>query len=66
MAIGQCAIVFVLPLFLVNAMGLTMIGAGLVLAGMALGALISGAAARHLVALVNEPGLTPRVHGLPP
>lgn len=54
-AIGQFAIVFVLPLFLVNAVGLSTIGAGLVLAGMALGALISGGAARHLAARMGAP-----------
>lgn len=47
-AAGEFALVFVLPLYLVNALGLTIMGAGLVLAAMAVGAFISGAQARHL------------------
>lgn len=54
-AVGEFAIVFVLPLFLVNAVGLSTLGAGLVLAGMAAGAFISGAAARHLAARFGPP-----------
>lgn len=49
-AIGEFGLLFVLPLFLVNALGLTTLGAGLVLAAMALGAFGSGAQARHLAA----------------
>ncbi|WP_168582926.1 MFS transporter [Gephyromycinifex aptenodytis] len=47
-AAGEFALVFILPLYLVNAAGLSVMGAGFVLATMALGAFISGASARHL------------------
>lgn len=47
-AAGEFALVFVLPLYLVNAAGLTIMEAGLVLAAMAFGAFLSGASARHL------------------
>lgn len=47
-AAGEFALVFVLPLYLVNALGLTIMGAGLVLAAMAVGAFVSGAQARHI------------------
>jgi predicted MFS family arabinose efflux permease len=47
-ATGEFGLLFVLPLFIVNAMGLTTLGAGLVLAAMGLGAFLSGASARHL------------------
>lgn len=47
-AAGEFALVFVLPLYLVNAVGLTIMGAGLVLAAMAFGAFLAGAAARTL------------------
>ena len=49
-AVGEFAIIFVLPLYLINALGLDVMGAGLVLAAMAAGAFLSGAAARHLAA----------------
>ena len=52
-AIGEFGLLLVLPLFLVNALGLTTMGAGLVLAAMALGAFASGAAARHLAAAMG-------------
>ena len=52
-AIGEFGLLLVLPLFLVNALGLTTMGAGLVLAAMALGAFGSGAAARHLAAALG-------------
>ena len=55
-AIGEFTIVFVLPLYLVNALGLDVMGAGLVLAGMAVGAFMSGAAARHVAAKFAAPG----------
>lgn len=55
-AIGEFAIIFVLPLYLINALGLSAISAGLVLAAMAVGAFLSGAAARHLAANVGAPG----------
>ncbi|UNK70838.1 MFS transporter [Microbacterium sp. H1-D42] len=56
-AIGEFALLFVLPLYLVNALGLDVMGAGLVLAGMALGAFASGAAARHLAVRFGAPGV---------
>ncbi|GAA2908866.1 EmrB/QacA subfamily drug resistance transporter [Microbacterium keratanolyticum] len=55
-AVGEFAIIFVLPLFLINALGLDVMGAGLVLAAMAIGAFLSGAAARHLAARLGAPG----------
>lgn len=55
-AVGEFAILFALPLYLVNALGLEVMGAGLVLAAMAIGAFLSGAAARHLAARVGPPG----------
>lgn len=55
-AVGEFAIIFVLPLFLINALGLSIMAAGLVLAAMAVGAFLSGAAARHLAARYGAPG----------
>ncbi len=55
-AIGEFAIVFVLPLYLINALGLSVMGAGLVLAAMAFGAFLAGASARHLAAKFGSPG----------
>lgn len=55
-AIGEFAILFVLPLYLVNGLGLDTMGAGLVLAAMALGAFSSGAAARHVASRYGAPG----------
>ncbi|WP_145951551.1 MFS transporter [Micrococcus luteus] len=55
-AVGEFAIIFVLPLYLINALGLDVMGAGLVLAAMAAGAFLSGAAARHLAARFGAPG----------
>lgn len=55
-AVGEFAIIFVLPLYLVNALGLDVMGAGLVLAAMAIGAFFSGASARHLAARFGSPG----------
>jgi EmrB/QacA subfamily drug resistance transporter len=49
-AVGEFALLFVLPLFLVTSLKLTMLTAGAVLAAMATGAFLSGAAARHLAA----------------
>lgn len=49
-AVGEFGIIFALPLYLVNALGLDVMQAGLVLAAMALGAFASGAMARHLAA----------------
>ncbi|WEG10268.1 DHA2 family efflux MFS transporter permease subunit [Microbacterium horticulturae] len=56
-AVGEFAIVFVLPLCLVNALGFDAMGAGLILAGMALGAFVSGALARHLARALGAPGV---------
>ena len=55
-AVGEFAIIFVLPLYLVNALGLDVMGAGLVLDAMAIGAFFSGAAARHVAARFGSPG----------
>ena len=55
-AVGEFAIIFVLPLYLINALGLDVMGAGVVLAAMAVGAFLSGAAARHLAARFSSPG----------
>ena len=55
-AIAEFGLLFVLPLYLVNALGLSTMGAGLVLAAMAAGAFISGSLARHLTALIGAPG----------
>lgn len=55
-AIGEFAIVFVLPLYLINALGLSVMTAGLVLAAMAFGAFLAGASARHLAARFGSPG----------
>ena len=56
LAVGEFAIIFVLPLYLINALGLDVMGAGLVLAAMAAGAFLSDAAARHLAARFGAPG----------
>lgn len=55
-AVGEFAIIFVLPLYLINALGLSVMSAGLVLAAMAIGAFLSGASARHLAARFGPPG----------
>lgn len=55
-AVGEFAIIFVLPLYLINALGLDVMGAGLILAAMAIGAFLSGASARHLAARFGSPG----------
>lgn len=55
-AVGEFAIVFVLPLYLINALGLSVMTAGLVLAAMAFGAFLAGASARHLAARFGPPG----------
>lgn len=54
-AVGEFAIIFVLPLYLINGLGLDVMGAGLVLAAMAIGAFFSGAGARHLAAKFGSP-----------
>ncbi|MGF3054984.1 MFS transporter [Microbacterium sp. YY-01] len=55
-AIGEFALIFVLPLYLINALGFSVMNAGLVLAAMAIGAFASGAMARHLAARLGAPG----------
>ena len=55
-AVGEFAIIFVLPLYLTNVLGLDIMQSGLVLAVMAIGAFISGASARHLAAKFGAPG----------
>lgn len=54
-AIGEFGILFVLPLFIVNAMGMSTLAAGFILAAMGIGAFISGASARHLAARFGAP-----------
>lgn len=56
-AVGEFALVFVLPLYLVSAIGLSTIATGLVLAAMALGAFFAGAMARHLAAWITPAGV---------
>lgn len=53
--VGEFALVFALPLYLVNVLALDVMGAGLVLAAMALGAFFSGASARHLAERLGPP-----------
>lgn len=55
-AIGEFALLFVLPLYLVNALGLAVIEAGLILSAMALGAFFAGASARHIAGRFGSPG----------
>lgn len=54
-AAGEFALVFVLPLYLINALGLGVLGTGFVVAAMAVGAFLSGAQARHLAARLTPP-----------
>lgn len=54
-AVGEFALVFVLPLYLVSVLHLSTMGAGWVLAAMAGGAFLSGAQARHLSARLGAP-----------
>ncbi|WP_062209835.1 DHA2 family efflux MFS transporter permease subunit [Demequina oxidasica] len=54
-AIGEFGILFVLPLFIINAMGMSTLTAGFILAAMGIGAFISGASARHLSARFGAP-----------
>ena len=56
-AIGEFALIFVLPLYLVSARGLGIMQSGLVLAAMAIGAFIAGAQARHLAARIGPPAV---------
>lgn len=52
-AIGEFALIFVLPLYLTSARGLSVLQAGFVLAAMAIGAFLAGAQARHLAARIG-------------
>ena len=54
-AIGEFGLLLVLPLYLINILGLGTLDAGFVLAAMALGAFFSGASARHLAARMGPP-----------
>lgn len=56
-AVGEFALVFILPLHLVNSLGLDVLGAGLVLAAMAAGAFVAGASARHLSERFGPPNV---------
>ncbi|MGW9629523.1 DHA2 family efflux MFS transporter permease subunit [Agromyces sp. NPDC055520] len=54
-AIGEFGILFVLPLYTVNALGLSTLTAGFVLAAMGLGAFVSGALARRFAERFGAP-----------
>lgn len=54
-AIGEFGLLLVLPLYLINVLGLGTLNAGFILAAMALGAFFSGASARHLAARMGPP-----------
>ena len=56
-AVGEFALIFALPLYLVSARGLGTMASGLVLAAMALGAFLAGAQARHLAARIGPPAV---------
>lgn len=56
-AIGEFGLLLVLPLYLINILGLGTLNAGFVLAAMALGAFFSGASARHLAARLGPPNV---------
>lgn len=55
-AIGEFGLIFVLPLYLINALGLGTMTAGYILVAMAAGAFVSGALARHLAARIGAAG----------
>lgn len=54
-AVGEFGLLFVLPLYLVDVLDLSALGAGFVLAALALGAFFSGAAARLVAARIGPP-----------
>ncbi|WP_058235153.1 DHA2 family efflux MFS transporter permease subunit [Devriesea agamarum] len=54
-AVGEFGLLFVLPLYLVDVLGLSTLHAGFVLAAMALGAFFSGASARHVADRFGAP-----------
>lgn len=53
---GQFAVIFILPLYLINARGLSSLQAGVVLAVMALGSVVSGGMARFVSARLGAGG----------
>lgn len=53
---GEFAIIFVLPLYLINARGMDTMQAGGILAAMAAGAIVSGGLARHVSRLLTAAG----------
>lgn len=55
-AAGEFALMFILPLYMANAMGLSLIKTGAIIGAMALGAFFSGAMARHLAAMIGAGG----------
>nr|AMP56531.1 MFS_1 [uncultured bacterium] len=55
-AVGEFALLFVLPLFLINALGLSVMQAGVILAAMAAGSFASGGMARHVAGRLGSPG----------
>lgn len=55
-AAGEFALMFILPLYMANAMGLSLIETGAIIGSMALGAFFSGAMARHLAAKIGAGG----------
>ncbi|WP_154604792.1 DHA2 family efflux MFS transporter permease subunit [Arthrobacter sp. AQ5-05] len=56
-AIGEFGLLLVLPLYLINILGLGTLNAGFVLAAMALGAFFSGASARQLAVRMGPPNV---------
>ncbi|WP_104087003.1 DHA2 family efflux MFS transporter permease subunit [Arthrobacter sp. GMC3] len=56
-AIGEFGMLLVLPLYLINILGLGTLNTGFVLAAMAVGAFFSGASARHLAARMGPPNV---------
>lgn len=56
-AVGEFSMIFVIPLYLTNAVGLSTIATGLVLVAMAVGAFISGGLARFLAKAISAPGV---------
>lgn len=54
-AVGEFALVFILPLYLMSAAGLTIMQAGWALAAMAAGAFVSGASARFIALKLGGP-----------
>lgn len=54
-AVGEFALVFVLPFYFIGVLGLSTLAAGGILAAMAAGAFVSGALARYLAAWLGSP-----------